>query len=147
VTRKLALDSGDARIGLAVSEGSLVLPIEAIPNDDHAISKILREVESRLISIIYLGLPLNLSGELSSAARKAILLGRTIASQTTVPVRMIDERLTTKSAALMLRSAGKNAKSSKKIIDAQAAAIILEAALQQEVMGRPAGKALEEFDD
>ena len=147
MTRRLALDSGDARIGIAVSEGTLVLPIEAIPNDSKAIPRILSEIQARSITAIYIGLPLSLGGELSSSAHKAISLGKSIASQSQVPVRFVDERLTTKTAALMLRTAGKNAKSSKNIIDAQAAAIILESALQQEVQGRLAGKTLEDLND
>lgn len=147
MTRRLALDSGDARIGIAVSEGTLVLPIEAIPNDSKAISRILSEIQARTITAVYIGLPLSLRGELSSSAQKAISLGKSIASQSQVPVRFVDERLTTKTAASMLRTAGKNAQSSKNIIDAQAAAIILESALQQEVQGQLAGKTLEDLND
>lgn len=147
MTRRLALDSGDARIGIAVSEGALALPIESIPHDSLAISRILLEIQNRSITAVYVGLPLNLRGELSGAAHKAIALGRAIAIQSMVPVRFVDERLTTKTAVSMLRTAGKNAKSSKNIIDAQAAAIILESALQQEVQGKLAGKTLEELND
>ncbi|SCX11565.1 Holliday junction resolvase RuvX [Candidatus Aquiluna sp. UB-MaderosW2red] len=147
MNRRLALDSGDARIGIAISEGTLVLPIEAIPNDAQAVSKILSEIQARSIAAVYIGLPLSLGGGLSNSAHKAIALGKALASQSQVPVRFVDERLTTKTAASMLRSAGKNAKSSKSIIDAQAAAIILESALQQEVQGQLAGKTLEDLND
>lgn len=145
--RRLALDTGEARIGLAVSEGELCLPLKTLANDENAIANILSEITTRSIGVLYIGLPLNLSGQISNSARRALALARTIAGNSEVSIRMIDERLTTKSAAAILRTAGKTAKSSKTIIDAQAAAIILEAAIQQERTGLLAGKALEEFDE
>lgn len=147
MSRKLGLDSGEARIGIAVSEGTLVIPVESIPNDSLAVSRILSEIQDRKITAVYIGLPLSLRGEITASARKSILLGTKIAGETKTPVRFVDERLTTKTAASRLRTAGKNAKSSKNIIDAQAAAIILESALQQEVPGQLAGKALEDLND
>jgi putative Holliday junction resolvase len=75
----------------------------------------------------------------------AIEFARTLASQSQVPLRLIDERLTSKSASQALHQAGKNSRAQKGIIDASAAAMILEFALSAERDGF-AGKALEEFD-
>ena len=62
-------------------------------------------------------------------------------------VRLIDERLTSRQAAGNLRQAGKNSKQQKGIIDASAAAVILDFALSSEISGRLAGKTLEEVHD
>jgi putative Holliday junction resolvase len=64
-------------------------------------------------------------------------------STTAIPVRLIDERLTTVTAARNLRDSGKNAKTSKSLIDSASAVVILEAVLQVErVSGEAAGRSV-----
>jgi putative Holliday junction resolvase len=75
----------------------------------------------------------------------AIDFARKLEALTTLEIRMIDERLTSKSASAALRSAGKNSRQQKGIIDASAAALILEFALSSERDGL-AGKNLEDID-
>ena len=143
--RKLALDIGNARIGVAISQDSLSLPHSVIANSESSISEILTLVESEQPQCIYIGLPLSLSGSNTQSTKMAIDFARQLETMVAIPIRMIDERLTSKSASAALRAAGKNSRQQKGIIDASAAALILEFALSSEREGL-AGKSLEEMD-
>ena len=145
MTRRLAVDVGSARIGLAISEGSLALPLETLPADVSVLPQIQEIAQSRNVDVIYVGLPLNLRGEFTPSTSKAIEFAHSLA-EAGLTVRMIDERLTTKSAQQMLQKAGKRVKESREYIDAQAAALILEFALNSE-RGGLAGMALDDITD
>lgn len=140
------MDAGLARIGVAVSEGSLALPLEAIQNSSSAPAETIAIATDKAVSAIYVGLPISLSGSMTASSLMAVDFAKRLRELTELPIQLIDERLTTKSAQARLHQAGKNAKSSKGLIDAQSAALILEFALQSEREGRLAGKALEELD-
>ena len=144
--RRIAVDVGAARIGVAVSEGSLVLPLEAVSAGPESFDQLISIANSRSATAIYVGLPLSLSGALTDSSRVAIAFAKELATRQAIPVRLIDERLTTKSAQQRLHQAGKNSKTSKSLIDAQAAALILEFALQSERDGALAGKSVEDLD-
>lgn len=146
--RRLAIDYGDVRIGVAVSDNSRLVasPLETLSNGDNSneaqkrISEICKEME---ISVIYIGLPLQLSGAEGASALKV----RTFANQlaTHLPkevfIRLIDERLTTTSAHKSAREGGR--KLSKLQIDQYAAVAILEGALHAESnSGEIAGRSL-----
>jgi putative Holliday junction resolvase len=145
VSRRLAVDVGSARIGLAISEGSLALPLETVSASADAVSHIQEIASSRAVAVIYVGLPLNLRGEFTASTSKAIEFAQQLA-EAGLTVRMIDERLTTKSAQSMLQKAGKKVKESREYIDAQAAALILEFALNSE-RGDLAGMTLDDITD
>lgn len=82
---------------------------------------------------IYVGLPLTLSGERKQAAdftvAKAAILAHLVAP---LPVRLIDERMSTASATRTLGSAGHRAKQQRRIIDQAAAVEILQRAIEWE---------------
>lgn len=143
--QKLALDVGKARIGVAVSQGALAIPHSVIPNDEFAFDALKALVAEIAPSVIYVGLPLSLSGSHTQSTEMAVAFAITLEELTDLEVRMIDERLTSKSASLQLRNAGKNSKEQKSIIDASAAAIILDHALSSEREGF-AGKRLDQLD-
>uniref|UniRef100_UPI004047EDF6 Holliday junction resolvase RuvX n=1 Tax=Aquiluna sp. TaxID=2053504 RepID=UPI004047EDF6 len=143
--RKLALDIGNARIGVAISQDSLSLPHSVIANSENSIAEILTLVKSEQPQCIYIGLPLSLSGSHTQSTKMAIDFARQLETMVAIPIRMIDERLTSKSASAALRAAGKNSRQQKGIIDASAAALILEFALSSEREGL-AGKSLEDID-
>ncbi len=143
--RKLALDIGNARIGVAISQDSLCLPHSVLLNNEGAIAEILALIAMEQPVCLYIGLPLSLSGGQTQSTKMALDFSRKLEARVTVPIRMIDERLTSKSASAALRSAGKNSREQKGIIDASAAALILDFALSSERDGL-AGKGLEEFD-
>ena len=106
--RKLALDIGNARIGVAISQDSLSLPHSVIANSENSIAEILTLVKSEQPQCIYIGLPLSLSGSHTQSTKMAIDFARQLETMVAIPIRMIDERLTSKSASAALRAAGKN---------------------------------------
>lgn len=143
--QKLALDVGKARIGVALSQGSLALPHSVIQNDTKALASIRELVSALNPAVIYVGLPLSLSGAFTPSTNFAVDFAKELSQLVSCEIRFIDERLTSKSASGALRSAGKNSKQQKSIIDASAAAVILDFALSSERDGF-AGKRLEELD-
>jgi putative Holliday junction resolvase len=145
VSRRLAIDVGSARIGVAVSEGTLALPLESISAVENPVMRVVEIAEQKQARVVYVGLPLNLRGEFTASTQKAIEFAELLEGQG-LTVRMIDERLTTKSAQRMLHSSGKKVKESREYIDAQAAALILDFALNSE-RGSLAGVALDDITD
>ena len=143
MTRRLAVDVGSARIGLAISEGILALPMETLPADERAVSRIEEVAKSKEVDVVYIGLPMNLKGEFTASTHKAIEFAQSLAASG-LTIRLIDERLTTKSAQRMLQSSGKKVKESREYIDAQAAALILDFALNSE-RGGLAGISLDDI--
>lgn len=143
--RKLALDVGNARIGVAISQDSLVLPHSVIGNSEMAVSEIALLIGEQNPACVYIGLPLSLSGSHTASTKMAIDFARQLETAIDLPIRLVDERLTSKSASSALREAGKNSRQQKGIIDASAAALILEFAISSEREGL-AGKSLEEID-
>lgn len=141
----MALDVGGTRIGVAVSQDSLALPHSVLLSGPQSLAEIEELVSRYEPGCIYVGLPLSMSGSHTQSTKMALDFARELRLQSAVPVRMIDERLTSKSASRALQQAGKNTRAQKGIIDASAAAMILEFALSAEREGL-AGKGLEEFD-
>ena len=141
--RRIAFDVGAARTGVAVCDpdGIFSSPVGNVTSIDEA----LVEVAEYEPLTIYVGLPLNLRGEHTKSTEAAITFATELSQRTTVPIRLIDERLTTKTANAMLRTAGKNSRTSKAVVDAAAASLILEQALAIEKAGSTAGIALEEL--
>lgn len=143
--QKLALDVGNSRIGVALSQDSLALPHSVIRNGPEAITEVKNLLAQYQPACIYIGLPISMSGSHTQSTKMALEFARVIRTVTEIPVQMIDERLTSKSAARALHEAGKNSRAQKGIIDASAAAMILEFALNAERDGF-AGKSLEDID-
>jgi putative Holliday junction resolvase len=133
--RRIAFDYGDVRIGVAASDADsiLVSPITTLATSS---KNLLREISAIFEDIspieIYVGRPTNLSGLDGVATSKAIDFSKELQSITQIPVKLIDERMSTVSASKQLREAGKDAKSSKSIIDMAAAVAILEFAISVE---------------
>ena len=149
--RRLAVDAGKARVGLAISDqdGILAVPfetvarLESLADTGEAVAK---AIDDYSFIEVYVGLPLSLSGLPTPSTTDAVSLAQAISAATHLPVRLIDERLTTVSAAANLRLAGRNAKNSRSVIDQESAAIILEQALSGErSTGNPPGVALEDY--
>ena len=133
--RRIAFDYGDVRIGVAVSDPDSILssPLTTLrateKNLSSQISQIFVEVEP---VTIYVGRPALLSGNDGVATEKANAFVQLLRSITEVPIEMIDERMSTISAARNLRDAGRNAKESKNAIDMAAAVAILDFAIDIE---------------
>ena len=149
--RRLAIDVGKVRVGLAISDfhGILASPLTTIPRDSlsESLELLFSSVEEfEDLLEIYVGLPINMKGEMTSSTQDALLLADQVASATKVPVRLIDERLTTSLANQQLRSLGKSQKDARSSIDQMAAVAILEYAFQVEANSNAApGISLEEW--
>jgi putative Holliday junction resolvase len=133
--RRIAFDYGDVRIGVAVSDPDSILSSPLITlkasekNLGKQISEILSEIEP---VVIYVGRPALLSGNDGVATDKAREFVALLGSITQIPIEMIDERMSTISAARNLREAGRTAKDSKNAIDMAAAVAILDFAIEIE---------------
>ncbi len=131
--RRLALDYGLARIGVAVSdpEGKFAFPTTVLDAQswESDLGAIISEYDP---IVIYVGYPINLSGDQSSSARFAREFAIEVAQIFSGAIRLIDERLTTKGALGEMRRSGKSEKDSRSEIDAVAAMILLEGALRAE---------------
>jgi len=93
---------------------------------------------------IVVGLPINLQGERTASTEDAEGFAREIDALCRVPVRMIDERLSTVSATSALHSAGRSTRSHRAVVDQVAAVILLQHTLDTErSQGVPSGYVLE----
>jgi putative Holliday junction resolvase len=81
---------------------------------------------------VIVGLPLSLSGSHTASTADAEGFALELATHLSVPVRMIDERLSTVQAQTNLRGAGKSSASQRRVIDQAAAVILLQHALDSE---------------
>ncbi|HEV2537942.1 MAG TPA: Holliday junction resolvase RuvX [Streptosporangiaceae bacterium] len=146
---RLAVDVGSVRIGVARSDpgGVLAVPLTVLRSGSGALAGQARAELARLtvaegaIEVI-VGLPMSLSGREGAAAAGAREFASDLAGRLApVPVRLVDERFTTTEAHSALRRGGKDSRARRQIIDAAAAAILLQAALDTErATGRPAGQ-------
>lgn len=148
---RLALDWGQARVGVAACDpgGTLAYPVEAVPSGAGAIGRIVALVAEYEPIEIVVGLPRSLSGgEGPAATTVRAQVAELVAAVRPLPVRLVDERLTTVTAAQRLREGGRSAKKQRSRIDAAAAAGILEHALDSERhRGRPPGELLSDAPD
>ena len=146
---RLGVDAGKARVGLAQSDpsGLLATPIETLQRESETLLlDIARFIAETSAIEVVVGLPLNLSGDHTPSTENAIELARDISQATNIPVRMIDERLTTVSAHAALRASGKKQRGTRSVIDQVAAVMVLQHALDTErLSGKPAGIALEDI--
>ena len=133
--RRIAFDYGDARIGVAVSDPDSILssPLITLKATDKKLSSQISQIFTEIEPIIiYVGKPSLLTGNDGSATGKANEFVALLRSITQVPIEMIDERMSTISAARNLRDAGRNVKDSKDAIDMAAAVAILDFAIEIE---------------
>ncbi|HQJ34195.1 MAG TPA: Holliday junction resolvase RuvX [Rhodoglobus sp.] len=131
---RLGIDVGTARIGVARSDlhGMLATPVETVPRGAGDIARI-RELVSEIDAVeIIVGLPLALSGRETASTGDAKEFAGRLSTACAVPVRLVDERLSTVSANSALRASGRNAKNSRSVVDQVAAVIILQHALDFE---------------
>jgi putative holliday junction resolvase len=126
------IDYGRKRIGLAVSDGQAAYPVELI--ERRSLKRDLEEIRARLVarevSLVIVGLPLNMDGAEGPSARAARAFAHHLAEAAGVAVEMFDERLTSVEAEERLREASASRMTKKASRDAVAAAIILEGWLQ-----------------
>ena len=133
--RRIAFDYGDVRIGVAASDADSIIcsPLITLNSSDKSLLKSIAEILLDIQPIqIFVGRPALLSGKDGAATDKAVAFADSLRGITDVEVIMVDERLSTVSAARNLREAGKSARDSKESIDMAAAVGILEFAIDLE---------------
>ncbi|MEM7144599.1 MAG: Holliday junction resolvase RuvX [Verrucomicrobiota bacterium] len=130
--RFLAIDHGDARIGLAISDDLNLLahPLETIhikntPNPLHRIAEV---VANRQITTLVVGLPARMDGTEGTAAEKVRRFTQKLAKSLpeNFPILFVDEYYSTATAQEHLRASGRSARRSKPVIDQAAACVILQ---------------------
>ena len=146
---RVGIDIGTVRIGVSRSDrdGYLATPVETVDRGSANPIELIVAVISELGAIeVIVGLPLSLNGSHTASTEDALSMARELAQLTTVPIRLIDERLTTVSAHSAMRAVGKNQKQTRSVIDQVAAVMILQHALDSErSSGNLPGKDLSEF--
>ena len=128
--RVMAIDSGDQRIGLAVSDLLGMIAGEAWTmnewNMERASLRIAEEAKKREVGTLVLGLPRNMDGTEGPRAEKSRAFKALLEKDTGLPVVLWDERRSSIEAHAILHAAGKKERVHRKSVDAVAASLILE---------------------
>jgi putative Holliday junction resolvase len=147
---RLGVDVGSVRVGLAACDpgGTIASPVETLRRDPRGgsdVERIVTEARERDVIEVVVGHPTSLSGRQGAAAQVArdyaVALARRLAP---VPVRLVDERLSTVSAHRALHDAGVRGRRHRAVVDQVAAVTVLQTALDAErASGRPPGSLVE----
>ena len=128
--RIMAIDYGDARIGLAVSDLLGMICGEAWTmeewNMERASKRISEEAKKRDVGTLVLGLPKNMDGSEGPRAEKSRTFRELLMADSSLPVVLWDERRSSIEAHAILHAGGKKEKQHRKTVDAVAASLILE---------------------
>lgn len=131
--RIMAVDYGDARTGVSVSDATLTLAGDSwvIHSRDmqKTAQKVVEEANLRDVTKIVVGYPKNMNGTIGERAEKSERFLELIRSLCDMEVVLWDERMTTMSANRILNETGKFGKKRKNTVDAVAASLILESYL------------------
>ena len=151
---RLGVDVGSVRVGVARSDpsGFLATPVETLQRDTSGgrdLARIVELVREWDVLEIVVGLPRGLSGQEGAAAEAARRYAVDIARRVRpVPVRVVDERLSTVTAHRSLRDAGVKGRRHRPVVDQVAAVVILQSALDAErASGREPGPRVGPADD
>ena len=128
--RKMCLDYGDVRIGIALSDmlGIIASGLETYTrkDEDTDIQHILKLIQDNSVDTVVIGLPINMDGTSGSRAEVTKAFGSKLAEKTTAKVVYLDERLSSVSAEKLLIQADVRMDKRKQVIDKLAATIILQ---------------------
>ncbi len=136
MSRVVALDVGDARVGVAASDemGITANPVATITRgrsvkaDIRAVEELLGELEA---SLVVVGLPLTAESEEGPQARKVREFAERLTRRIRIPVEMWDERFSTLEAQEALVEQDVSRAARREVIDKMAAAVILESYLRE----------------
>ncbi len=146
--RRLGIDVGSVRVGIAQCDpdGILATPLDTVyrrDGDPAALARIAALVAEVDPLELVVGLPRSLDGTERASARTALDFTAQIAAATGLPVRLVDERFSTAEAHTVLQAVGRSARKRREIVDAVAAVVILQSAVDHEKRtGEPAGSVL-----
>jgi putative Holliday junction resolvase len=132
--RRLGIDYGQARVGIAICDldGLVATPLATLRNDNKLFSNLGALIDEHNIQGIFLGKPKHLSGVEGATVELVSSFAQRFSDSFDLPITYVDERLTSGGAEKLLKSAGKSAKESRGLIDQLAAVAILELGIQIE---------------
>lgn len=131
--RYLALDHGTKRIGVAVSDELKMIaqPLEYIPTEpfDAFLVRFKQILTEKQVELVFVGMPRNMDGSYGPATEKVREFIAAITPEIGVPIRTLDERLTSAQANRVLLQGNVRRADRKEKVDAMAAAILLQSHL------------------
>jgi putative Holliday junction resolvase len=134
-TRVLAIDYGERRIGLAISDPTRTIAtpagyIQRRPGKRPPVAELMRRIDAHEASEVVLGLPLDGEGHETERSREVRAIAAQLESRAAVPVRLVDERFTTAAALRAVKAMGGSTAQRKGDVDALAATVLLQHALR-----------------
>jgi len=138
--RIMAVDYGERRIGLAVSDPTRMIAspagfIERRAGKRPPVAEIIRRAQEAEATAFVLGLPLDGNGDETPRCAEVRAIGATLVERTGLPVRYVDERFTTAAALRTIRDMGGSTAGRKGDVDAMAATVLLQHALRMPEAG------------
>ncbi|WP_312676587.1 MULTISPECIES: Holliday junction resolvase RuvX [unclassified Microbacterium] len=147
---RLGIDVGTARVGVARCDrdGLLAVPVETVARSEAAPRRVAELADEYGAFELLVGLPISLSGNETASTADARAFAAALQAASALPVRLVDERLSTVSAHAVLRESGRSQRSSRRIVDQVAAVVLLQQAIDVEKStGTPAGVSLTESQE
>jgi putative Holliday junction resolvase len=131
--RILAIDHGTVRMGIAVSDelGMMAHPVGFIPAEpiEDFFTRLASVIAEKQPVLIVVGMPRNMNGTYGPAAEKVRAFVGELGKRVTIPIKLVDERLSSTQANRSLSASGVKGKKKRESVDAAAAAIILQSYL------------------
>jgi putative holliday junction resolvase len=139
--RLLAVDWGEVRIGLALSDETQTLasPLETLVRrrgKRFPLARFLELIASHSPAGLVVGLPLDAEGDEAESAAAARELAQTLGTRSGLPVELWDERMSTARALAAIREQGGSTRGRKEAVDSLAAAVLLQHFLDARRAGR-----------
>ena len=128
---RIGIDVGKARVGVARTDpdGIIATPVETLARTADGVADVgaVRDLVDELDALeVIVGLPIALSGRDTASTQDARGFAEAIARAVRVPVRLVDERLSTVEAERALAAAGSRGRERRRVVDASAATVILQ---------------------
>jgi putative Holliday junction resolvase len=145
--RLFAVDWGDKRIGLAISDelGMLASPVGIITRragKRPPIAELIRQADELGAKGYVFGLPLDPAGAETDRTREVRDIAAKLVARQALPVRLVDERFTTSAALRSIKEQGGSTRGRKGDVDAMAACVLLESVLRAASQGVELGEAV-----
>ncbi len=141
--RVLALDVGERRIGVALSDPTQTLARSLLvlecKDDREVVRRVAALVREEGVARVVVGYPLSLRGGVGPQAERIERFAQVLAQALEVPVELWDERYSTVDAERILRERGLNGRQRRQRVDATAAAVILQGYLDAQAWHRGRG--------
>lgn len=133
--RYLGLDLGTKTLGLAITDKSHIIssPYKTIryQNEEELIKELKQIIEEKKVSKLILGEPKNMNNSKGEAITRTMHFKKLLEENFTLPIILVDERLSTVEAEKYLIETNMSREERKKVIDSYAAAIILDTYLKE----------------